>query len=306
MCPDTTNRLLMIANPCAGRKRPSLQQFKDRLDQSVQIHVTQFAGHAEQLAYQASMDSCSAVIAVGGDGTIHEVLNGLLKNPENQTALGCLPAGTANDYAESLKDFGALNMPGKLVDVGVMQWESGRRYFANVAGIGLPGAVADRARRMKRLPARVRYTASLLTQLGYRFKTQAMTLRYDDGPTSESYSLMLSAALGKKEGSYPLHPEACLCDGLFEVLRLGRLRRRELAWHFPAMLRGIIPKSHSQIEHRRCSKLEVTSQSPIPIHLDGEDPLGNSKRPLHEFTLEVVPGAVRCYLVNSQRHTSDS
>lgn len=48
------------------------------------------------------------------------------------------------------------------VDVGVMQWDAGRRYFANVAGVGLPGSVADRARRMKRLPARLRYTTSLL------------------------------------------------------------------------------------------------------------------------------------------------
>ncbi len=283
----------MIANPNAGRKRRSASQRFASVRAPVQLEVTQSTGHAEALAHQASLDGLQAVIAVGGDGTIHEVLNGLMKNKENQTALAWLPLGTANDYAAS---FDGLTLPKNSrfrVDVGILKFDGNCRYFANVAGVGLAGAVADRALSMRRLPARIRYTSALAMELGPQFKTRQLVLQMDDGPSTEVSALMLSAAIGKREGSYPLHPDAVLDDGLFDVLKLGQLSRIELAWYFPAMLRGNIPNSHPEIERSRCRRLEIASSSPIPIHLDGEPP----PKPIYRFTLEVLPNAIDCLIL---------
>lgn len=96
MRPQSDNALLIIANRCAGRKRSTYQQLislvRTQLGSNIHFEKTKYIGHAELLAYQASIDSIQTVVAVGGDGTVHEILNGLLKNPRNQTALCCLPA----------------------------------------------------------------------------------------------------------------------------------------------------------------------------------------------------------------------
>ena len=131
-------------------------------------------------------------------------------------------------------------------------------------------------------------------QFGSSFGARPLSIELDDAPAKDTQTLLLSAAIGKREGSYPLHPQADLSDGLFEVLRLGRLHRRELAWHFPTMLRGVLPKSHPEIEQMRCRRIAISSDAPIPVHLDGEPLVGNSQNALHHFCLEVIPNAIEC------------
>jgi diacylglycerol kinase family enzyme len=111
---------------------------------------------------------------------------------------------------------------------------------------------------------------------------------------SETETLFMSAAIGKHEGSYPLHLAADLTDGCFEILRIGKLPRRELAWYFPSMLQGKLPKGHPHVHRTRCRRLEVVAAEGIPIHLDGELPHGADAIALKRFTLEVLPQAIPC------------
>jgi len=283
----------VIANPRAGsarRKKP----LERRPCESARIWAeTQGEGHAESLAYEASMRGFRWIIAMGGDGTIHEVLNGMMRNANNRSTLGLIPAGTANDYAASFQvPPTGDRIGGVRVDVGRLSWGTGSRYFANVAGLGFSGEIANRARRMLRMPARIRYTLALLRQLGPGYASTPMSVSLDDGAMIESGTLLVSAALGQREGSYPLHVQADLSDGLFEFLQLGRLSRRQLAWHFPAMLRGVLPRNHPQVFQRQCRRICIAAKAPIPIHLDGEFPKGATEQDLLEITLEVIPGAI--------------
>lgn len=286
----------IIANPRAGRMHRSRSREREWNGVPCNWHQTAHAGHAESLAYDASLRGFRWIVAAGGDGTIHEVLNGMLRNPSNRSILGWIAAGTANDYAASFRGdaFDPINHAPTAVDVGCMKWHGGCRFFANVAGIGFSGEIANRARSMPRMPARIRYTSSLLWQLGPRYGPRALSISFDDQPLSETETLFMSAAIGKHEGSYPLHLPADLTDGCFEILRIGRLPRSELARYFPAMLRGQLPVGHPEVHRTRCHRLEVVAQEGVPLHLDGELPKGAAANEWKRFTLEVLPQAIQC------------
>jgi len=281
--------LLLISNPNAGKRLSRGLKLPSWLsDQVKQMEhcKTERAGHAEEMAYQACRNGYDTIVVAGGDGTIHEVLNGVLQSRVQGVRMGVIPVGTANDYAYSLARRQVCSERfSQLVDVGVMRCGGQQRYFANVAGVGFPGRAAELARGMKRLPARVRYTLAILRCMGASYQTDPIQL---DQETPKSY-LMISAAIGMREGSYPLTPEAVLDDGLFDLLLVGALRRRDILRYFPRMIRGDIPTNDARIKTDRRAKIVLRSTKPIPLHLDGEDPWRSLVAPVlgTEFTLEL-------------------
>lgn len=287
--------ILVIANPKAGRLRSKQSYYHSRIPPHAHWVSTTHPGHAETLAFDASNQRYRTVIAAGGDGTIHEVLNGLLRNPVNQTHLGVLSVGTANDYAYSLRSQPHSLAPfSRFCDIGVVHWASnsgstGTRFFANVAGIGLPGRVAHFARQMKRIPARIRYTVALVRSMGPAFRpiVSRITLTNKENAECEEL-LMLSAAIGIREGSYPLTPNAVIDDGLLDILRVSMLRRFDLIRYFPRILRGDIPKRDPRIAEFRAEGISITSESSIPFHLDGEMPIDPSAANASQLSVRVL------------------
>lgn len=288
--------LLLISNPAAGKR------FKRGLalpgwltDQARRSDhwESQYAGHSEELARRACQSGYDTVIVAGGDGTIHEVLNGILDSGISGVRMGIIPVGTANDYAYSLAKRPSITERfTQRVDVGLMRCSGHRRYFANVAGIGFPGRAAELARGMKRLPARVRYTLAILRCMGASYQTDPIQLDHQE---PKSY-LMISAAIGMREGSYPLTPDAVLDDGLFDLLLVGALRRRDILRYFPRMIRGDIPTRDVRIKTDRKAEIVLKSSRPIPLHLDGEEPWRGREAPPadapFELELRVVPSAI--------------
>ena len=292
--PWDEDEILVIANPKAGRLRSKQKHFQSRLPSHARWVSTMHPGHAESLALEASINRCRTVIVAGGDGTIHEALNGLMRNPENQTGLGILSVGTANDYAYSLRaQPHSLPCFSRFCDVGLATWQSnsgsyGTRYFANVAGIGLPGRVAHFARQMKRIPARIRYTLALIRSMGPAFCPIHSEVTLPNAPTAVPEELlMLSAAIGAREGSYPLTPNALIDDGLLDILRVAMLRRCDVARYFPRILRGDIPKTDARISEFRAEGISITSRHPIPFHLDGEMPSDPSAANANRLSISV-------------------
>jgi diacylglycerol kinase family enzyme len=297
--------ILVIANPKAGRLQSKQRHYQASLPPHACWVTTAHPGHAEELALEASARGCGTVIVAGGDGTIHEALNGLMRNPDNLCGLGILPVGTANDYAYSLRaqphDSARFS---RLCDVGLATWVSdsgstGSRYFANVAGIGLPGRVAHFARQMKRMPARIRYTLALMRCMGPVFQSLRSEIILPNAPTRESVDLlMLSAAIGIREGSYPLTPNARIDDGLLDILRVSMLRRVDVVRYFPRILRGDIPKNDTRISEFRVEGMSIASDSPIPFHLDGEAPNDPSAATAKSLTISVLHRRLRVELMH--------
>lgn len=306
---------ILIANPVAGKKLQSFSSLHETLGdwvpESAPIEVTQYAGHAEQIARDACKRGFDTLIALGGDGTIHEILNGILTSQVPGVRLGIYPIGTANDYAFTLRKERSKHDPfSRRVDIGRATCNGRQRFFINVAGLGLPGRVADLARGMKRLPARVRYTLALMRSMGAKYRTHPLRAFRGSNDAREVESalkefLMISVAIGIREGSYPLNPNAIVDDGLFDVLEVGALRRRDIVRYFPRILKGDIPTDDPRITTGRSESYLIECEHPVPFHLDGEafhigedrDLLANGQFSRFRLQLEVLHQALAVELL---------
>jgi diacylglycerol kinase family enzyme len=268
----------VIYNPTAGygRAQRHLDSLRRALGPGAEFLPTQDAGHAEELALVAAGAGVPLVGAAGGDGTIHEVANGLLRAERADTALAVYPIGSANDYAHSLgltegwwerSDRSVALRP---VDVGLVCGANGRqRYFINALGIGFTGAVNLESRRVGRLRGLTRYLAGLLRALRYHYHFPVMTITLN-GEVRTQPTLSLSLGIGQREGNFLLAPRAVLDDGFFDYLHAGRLTRWQLLSLVPAGIRGRLPDDHPGYRMGRCREVKLSSEAPLTVHGDGE------------------------------------
>jgi diacylglycerol kinase family enzyme len=273
-----TPALCVIFNPSAGRGRAGrrLARLRRLLGAKADYQPTQGPGHAQELAFQAARSGVAVVAAAGGDGTVHEVANGILRAGRPEVALAVIPVGSANDYAYSLDQPGCWR-EGKTgergprpVDVGWVRSASGReRYFVNGLGLGFNGAVTLESRRISRLQGVALYGCAVLRALWYRYDSPPMAITLD-GQTRQGPTLALTVAIGRREGNFLMAPEAQLDDGLFDILLAGPLSRWELLRCFPGMVSGKLPKNHPALWTGRCQQLTLSSEKPLAVHTDGE------------------------------------
>ena len=294
--------ICVIFNPTAGRGRAPrrLQALRRTLGSRAVFRPTQGPGHAEELALEAAKEGYPVVGAAGGDGTVHEVANGLLRAGRPDTALSVFAIGSANDYAYSLglepewwlhAEAGRDTRP---VDAGRLRVSGGReRYFVNGVGIGFNGAVTFESQRIRRGQGVLLYTAALLRALWYHYQSRPMAVTIDD-TVRRVPTLALTVAIGRREGNFLLAPAAEVDDGLFDYLQAGRLPRWELLRYVPGMITGHLPTGHPQLWTGRCRHVHVRAEAPLPVHLDGEL-FGRPGEGPCELDLRILPAALRIY-----------
>jgi diacylglycerol kinase (ATP) len=220
----------VIFNPTAGRGRARhrLESLRRFLGGKADFRPTRYPRHGEELARQAAIEGFPRVAAAGGDGTVHDVANGLLRSGRSDVTLVVYPIGSANDYAHSL-GLGPewwrnshLETTVRRLDVGRAMRADGRdQYFVNGLGLGFNGAVTLESRRVLGLQGVPLYTVALLRALYYHYNYPSMTLEVD-GQTWRTPTLALTLALGRREGNFVLAPDAKLDDGLFDYVHAGR------------------------------------------------------------------------------------
>jgi diacylglycerol kinase (ATP) len=287
--------IVVIAHPGAGRGAfarswPPVARALDTAGLAYRVSLTDAASTAAPLARRAMDEGARLVVAVGGDGTLHEVVNGLLdgrERLEDAVAVGLLPAGRGSDYARGI---GLPREPSALVariaaaldgdpsatrrvDVGEVRYgQAGTvRRFINAAGMGFSPFVA---RRTARLPASGPYlytVAALATIIDWR--DRRLELRWDDGHVTEQALESLEVLLGPYEGGGMLvAPGADPTDGQLDVLLLGAVSRLEMltfAWR----VRSGRHLSSSAAAIRRCTGLAVRvvdGRGPVHLQADGE------------------------------------
>jgi diacylglycerol kinase (ATP) len=294
-----TDECFVIVNLLAGRGRcrrlwPSIERAL-RSSQLPFRHVfTQAPGAAIEIARRAAEDF-SVVVAVGGDGTIHEVATGLMGS---SAKLGIIPAGTGNDFVKMLgippKDpIGAIEilhsgLP-RRVDVGRV----GERYFVNGLGVGLDGAVAWRVWRSWRWPALAPWIylyAAVREALFFR-SSDVEIVAPDWGASGRL--LMVGASNGRYHGGdFLLVPHAEIDDGLFDVYMIADMAPFRRLREIPKTRRGehiTLP----EVQIRRAPWVEIVSKKPLLGHLDGEPvefPAGRLRVELLPKALEVISG----------------
>lgn len=231
-------QILAIVNPAAGggrgaRRFEPLRGDLERWPGRLQVRTTSKRGDAERLAGWAAADGIDLVVAVGGDGTVHEVVNGILAADGGaRPGLAIIPVGTGCDFAVS------LGLPARAsataprrsvrVDVGRMRCTTGDgkkvRFFLNAANMGASTAAARRIRDsalLKRAGA-VAYVAAGLPEVLARTATRFVVAE-SGGVERAEYLLNLSVCNGPRfGGGLTLAPQATLFDGEFHVARIGR------------------------------------------------------------------------------------
>lgn len=282
-----------------GRHWNSLLERLERSGLRVSGALTERPGHATDLARRARVEGRELVVAAGGDGTVHEVVNGLLaEGPgEGVPMLGLIPAGSGCDYARTFgvpSDIeGAVaglvtEAAPRLVDVGQVDYQDGanRRscLFTNVAQAGIGAEVAARAGRLPSALGAARYAVAFaLTLPGHRSSTALAEMPGDryEGPLTN-----LVVALGQYfGGGMRIAPTADPGDGLFDVqIQFGSKLDYTVA--LPKVFRGKhLP--HPRVREKRVPKIDVASDPAERVEADGEI-LGTTPA-----TFAVVPGALR-------------
>jgi len=293
--------ICVIFNPKAarGRAEKRLQNLRQGFGSEIELRPTKEPGHAEELSLEAARDGFSVVAAAGGDGTVHEVANGLLRANQRDVAFAVFPLGSANDYAFALglnaKDH--MLIPGdrdfRQVDVGHVQAETGKdRFFVNTLGLGFSGLVSVESRRIHWLQGLPLYGLAFLRTLCWRFECPSMTANFDT-ETRTAPTLSLTVAIGPREGSFVVAREAVIDDGLFDYLQAGGLSRWELLRYMPRLARGgELPKDHPKIWQGRCREVSLESESPLTVHLDGEF-FALPENPIRRLQIKMLPGRLK-------------
>lgn len=292
-----TKRIVVIANPRAGRGRAQheldgLVRDLVKRGHQVESHATQAPGHASELARHAVAD---LVVAAGGDGTVHEVVNGLLSDERTTPVpeLGIVALGSGCDY---IKTFGlpagvadaadrlSSDRPPVKVDAGIVECAGSTRLFANIAEVGLGAAVVDRAARLPRRLGNAVYFASFWLTLP-RFAIPQAVVRAGD-VTYEGPLTNLVVAIGKAFGGGMLvAPSADPSDGLFDV-QIHRGTKLDYTVGIPKVFRGThLP--HPKIDEVRSDRVEVTCSPDVLVEADGEV-VGRTPA-----TFQIMPGALR-------------
>jgi len=209
-----TRKVKLILNPMAdmGRAwnvaralRPIVNEYKGKVDWS----GTVYPGHAIELASQAGEEGYDLVVALGGDGTVHEVVNGLMQvEAEKRPALGVVPIGSGNDFAyangipTSANQAMALALNGETspIDLGLMTDENGRQeYIDNTLGIGFDAIVTIRSHRLPIVRGFLMYLTAVIQTIFLNSKPMRMKIESEDKKWDKDV-FMLVLANGPREG----------------------------------------------------------------------------------------------------------
>ncbi len=299
----------VLLNPAArgGRNaalRPALEAALQDAGIDATIHTTAAPGDAEPLA-RALGHAGETVVVAGGDGTIHEAVNGLI---HTAGVLGVLPLGTGNDFAHALGMVDSLaeaarqlaGAPRVAVDLGRVRWTDGtgthERLFSNGLGAGFDAHAAALAAETKWLGGRAAYLAAVLRTLWawrkplHRARTHVLADAHDEDPLGHDGPLFLCAVGNGHSvgGGFHLTPDAVPNDGLLDVCLVRHLPTRRALKLLPTTFTGgHVGEAEVTIARLPGFGLDVASGA-LAVHADGEILTRDAIR----FEVEVQPGAI--------------
>lgn len=262
---------------------------------------TVYPGHAIDLARQAGEQGYDMVVAMGGDGTVHEVVNGLMQVPEEKRPiLGVVPAGSGNDFAHGLKASKtptealrrALDGEPSTVDLGVMTDEHGHKeYFDNTLGIGFGAIVTIRSHRLPILRGFLMYLTAVIQTIIFDHNPIQMQIE-SDGEKWEQRVIYLILCNGPREGGgFLVAPDAKIDDGILHYAMIKDVSRPMLFRIVPEVMKGTHGR-FKEVKMGTCRKFTLTANRPLYIHADGEIFTGPGTD-LRKVSFEILPNALK-------------
>jgi len=295
----TQKAIPLLLNPAAGRGRAgknaaSIAELFEANGVETELIESTAVGDLEQRVYELAMTGVEQIIVAGGDGSLHEAVNGIL-NAGHQTGLGLIPTGTGNDFAkacsipldwaEATTQLAARlreSVPARFIDAGRMN----DRYFANGAGIGFDAKINLIANKYRLPIGDLVYLFAVLQGIWDGVITPNVVMRYGDkkyeGPVTIA-NISNGAWVG---GMFHIAPMAKNDDGTLDLVYAAPVTRLRVLALLPKLIRGT-HLDEPDIHCDRIRSFELIADAPVPSHLDGEiQPLGT------DFRIELLESAL--------------
>ncbi|WP_461612814.1 diacylglycerol/lipid kinase family protein [Clostridium sp. Marseille-QA1073] len=268
---------LFIINPVAGKGRSleyidKIKNYFDVLQEEYIIEITEYKDHAIEIAKEYTSKDTYRVFAVGGDGTINEVLNGLIGS---DSVLCVIPTGTGNDFVRTLykdKEFedvldSLISGQEHYIDLA----KSNDRYFINIASVGFDAEVVYNARMFKNrrfIPSSFAYILSVI-YTAFNFKSINMSIKIGEQYIKES-TFLLAACNGKcYGGGIMIAPKADMKDGLLDICVIRRPGLFTLLKSIPKALKGEL-EGIEEVNYYSGKKIIVEGDREFILNADGE------------------------------------
>ena len=241
-----------------------------------EVCYTLAQGDATRLA-QSYKDDENIIYAVGGDGTLSEVLNGVIGT---KNKIGIIPAGSGNDFYRTVKELAKAEIES---DVGVVNG----KYFLNIACVGIDAEVANNVPLMKKKNVKVKnlYTASILYTFTH-FKFKQIHFKSQEKDEKGNFTILCNGRY--YGGGYNISPKASLEDNYFDVYYINKLRLPSIINLLLKLKKGKLEQD-KRTNHFKTNNITVTSEEPIRFNVDGET-IENTK-----FEIKIIPKAIKIY-----------
>jgi YegS/Rv2252/BmrU family lipid kinase len=283
-------------NGATGRRWPELAHRASQLGLHGEALFSERPGHLIDLARKAVDDGAQLVVAVGGDGTLNEVVNGVAGR---DVELATIPIGTGMDFVRThgipnrfddavrvARDGAARTVDAGRVSFRTWAGEDAERWFANVGSVGMSGAVAQRANGMSKALGGKATFFYALTRVFFEWQNTEVTVRFAGGERHGRMHDVIVANGVWHGGGMKLAPDAAPDDGAFDVVLIGDVSKADFLTTAPKLYKGR-HVHHPKVEVVRTPAVTVDAPAVLPIELDGEQ-VGTTPA-----SFEIVPAALR-------------
>lgn len=270
-------KVFFVVNPTAGkghaiRKVPEIKAAMEHMDDiEYDLRYTEKPGHASDIARTAAGEGYDIVFAVGGDGTVNEVVNGLVNT---DAALAVLPCGSGNDFARSVEIKGdtgeiirkVIGGTRKKIDVGRIDG----RYFINIASAGFDAEVVLATQKAKKflLSGSPAYITGLISTI-FTYKPRKVKINLHNEIIDDRIILMAVANGKYYGGGMKAAPDAILDDGYFDVCIIRSMPKLKMLFLFPQFMKGR-HKKFREVSFHRSDSVKIECENVLAVNVDGE------------------------------------
>jgi len=298
-----SQKWFVIVNPTSGNGASKKQWpliFTELKKQEIQFefHLTEHKNHAEKLVQYAIKNGFTKLISIGGDGTLHTIVNGILNlNPSNisEIKIGIIPIGTGNDWVKTYNISKEYKKAIKIIkaektvsqDIGKISLFSQNKtvYFNNLAGVGFDGYVVNKVHKFKNLGSLAYLSGALVSLLSY--KKPLLEISFENTILKSKTLLLFIGICNYCGGGMQLTKNANPADGLFDISFVKNITLFQLLVNIPKFFNGKIT-NHKIVENYKTSELniKVLDGQETYIQADGEL-IGTG-----DFSVSLIPNAL--------------
>lgn len=298
-----TPRTKVIVNPAArggrtARQWPEISEQLKRNDIHFDYSFTEGPGHGIDMAKEAVNAGYETIVAVGGDGTVNEVVNGIVDNDgKGMATLGIICTGTGRDCIRSLNIPDDLSKACQLIaerrsvdtDLGLAEYvndsDRNSRFYINTASLGFASSVAARTGRFKKMGGTIPFLIAFATVFAsYKAKNVAFDI---DGRIKQERQLLIVINNGRYfGGGMKITPDADPRDGLLDIVTVRDVNKLRLLYNFPRLYKGT-HTTHPMVDVYKAKRVDVQTSGKLLLQLDGEVV---GKAPV---SFSIIPSALR-------------